>query len=320
MERLLFANIGWMIHYNGLSASDTISGGGSFHDDGKLEVYNFQNLNGWCYGYVQTVHFSPVNLLRIDPMVDSRADRINDVLVIWTARRPDAGGTYIVGWYKHATVFRTYQDSKAKERNKYRYNIRAKAEDCTLLGVDNRTIAIPRAPHGQEGGMGQSNIWYADKNIASIKKFRKDVIEYVYNSSYQSFNHKQLVINPESKKLVEETAVSIVREAYQNKDYVVKSVEKENIGWDLEARNGNVFLRIEVKGLAGEELSVHITPNEYSKMQAKDNANYRFCVVISALTYPKLFTFLYDGHKWVCEEDKDLILKFDEQVAAIAFL
>ena len=34
---MLFANIGWMIHYQGQSASDIITGGGSYRDDDKHE-------------------------------------------------------------------------------------------------------------------------------------------------------------------------------------------------------------------------------------------------------------------------------------------
>lgn len=319
MDRILFANIGWMVHYNGLSAGDSITGGGSFQDEGKLEVFNFQNLEGWCYGYVQTVRFGQVNLQRIYADCDNSSDRLEDVLVVWTARRPDSGGTYIVGWYKHAIVYKDYQDSNSVERNRYKYNIKAKASDCTLLNVDHRTLAVPRA-HSQDGGMGQSNVWYADKDIPEIKKFRNDVIDYVDSSTPRPIFHKPFAVNAEAKKLVEEAAVNKVRETYEECGFIVRSVEKENLGWDLDVRKDNIYLRIEVKGLVGNVLSIHITPNEYSKMKAKDNANYRLCVVINALTHPELYTFIFDRDAWVCEEDPNLILNIDEQVAAIAYL
>lgn len=63
----------------------------------------------------------------------------------------------------------------------------------------------------------------------------------------------------------------------------MKSVEKENLGWDLEAVKGKESLRIEVKGLASEEVYAHISPNEYSKMKSKDNADYRLCIVTDTL-------------------------------------
>ena len=39
--RVLFANIGWMIHYRGYNPKDQIDGGGSYRNDDKHEVYNF---------------------------------------------------------------------------------------------------------------------------------------------------------------------------------------------------------------------------------------------------------------------------------------
>ena len=64
-SRILFANIGWMISYKGQSSEDLISGGGSYSDADKHEAFNFQNLNGYCYGYFQPTGDN-VNLSRID--------------------------------------------------------------------------------------------------------------------------------------------------------------------------------------------------------------------------------------------------------------
>ena len=320
MERILFANIGWMIHYQGQSANDTISGGGSYRNDDKHEAFNFQNLHGVCYGYVQPVNWGHITLSRIDTSIENTADKIDDVLVIWTARRPDSGGTYIVGWYKHATVYRDFQKSYAKERKKYTYNIMAKDEDCTLLSVDDRTLEVPRAQRGQEGGMGQSNVWYADKDVSAIKVFLQQVKDLVLSMGKTSKKKKHFKINVEAKKLVEEAANKLVKETYEKRGFKVLSVEKDNLGWDLEARKDKVHLRIEVKGLANEEISAHITQNEYSKMRDKDNANYRLCIVTNALHTPELSTFIYDGDKWICEEDCEIVLSFDEQVAAVAYV
>ena len=324
MERLIFANIGWMIHYQGQSSNDTISGGGSWRDDDKHEVYNFQNLKGWCYGYVQTVRLSDINLLRIDHNIQETTEKLDNVYVIWTARRPDVGGTYIVGWYKHATVFRTLQNIQNKKnykRNYFDYNIIAKAEDCTLLNVDDRLFEIPRASQGNEGWMGQSNVWYADADIPKIKSFRNKVIDYVLSLTHKkTLTNKHFKVNVKTKKKVEEAAIKIVQGAYKNKGYEVYSVEKENKGWDLEAIKGKLKLRIEVKGLSGEEISIHITQNEYNKMREKNNADYRLCVVTNVLNFPELFTFIFDNGRWICEEDVTMELSFEEHIAAIAYV
>jgi Domain of unknown function (DUF3883) len=60
-------------------------------------------------------------------------------------------------------------------------------------------------------------------------------------------------------------------------------VEKDNLGWDLEARReGEKVLHLEVKGLLGNELQVGLTPREYRAFKAHAEstmANYRLCVV-----------------------------------------
>ena len=127
-------------------------------------------------------------------------------------------------------------------------------------------------------------------------------------------------IDVDAKIAVEKAAVSAATTFYMKQSYNVISVEDENKGWDLEATKGKAFLRIEVKGLTGSQISVHISKNEYSKMKSSDNADYRLCVVTNALKYPEIWTFSYDSGIWVCEEDNDIELSFEEQIAAIAYV
>lgn len=322
MKRILFANIGWMIRYQGQNASDTIYGGGSYRDDDKHESFNFQELNGWCYGYVQPVRWGKITLRNIDPDVSNDAESIDDVLVVWTAPRPDSKGTYIVGWYEHAVVYSTWQEIDAVERQNYGFNIKAKAKDCTLLRVDDRWFEVPRVRKGgNKGFMGQSNVWFANSDNPAVKAYRQEAVKYVVSSKSQKIaKRKNIKVDVDTKKKVEKAAVDLVKTSYSQRGFEVISVEKENLGWDLVATKGKLSLRIEVKGLAGEEISVHITPNEYSKMKAKDCSDYRLCVVTNALKLAILSTFVFDGKKWVCEEDSTLTLSFDEQIAAIAFV
>ena len=134
MQKILFANIGWMKRYRGHSNSDRIKGGGSYNPDDKHEAFNFQDVNGHCYGYVQPTKWSEIKIERIDSSCLKSDDYLDDVLVVWTATNPIEGGTFIVGWYRHARVYRTFQhDTKLKERNGYACNIEALSSDCTLL-------------------------------------------------------------------------------------------------------------------------------------------------------------------------------------------
>ena len=127
-------------------------------------------------------------------------------------------------------------------------------------------------------------------------------------------------INVEAKIAVEKAAISAVTSYYKEQGYTIYSVESENKGWDLEAYKGKSMLRIEVKGLSGSDLSVHITKNEYSQMKSANNYNYRLCVVTNAVSSPRLWTFAYDNGIWICEQDHETELLFEEHIAAIAYI
>lgn len=308
--RILFANIGWMSHYQGIKKNDHIKGGGSYSNEGKHEVFNFLPIDGICYGYVKTVKFSPVNLKRIDSKCQS--DVLHHVLVVWVASHPNTKGSFIVGWYKNATIFRNYQDSNVTQRNKYHYLITAKAEDCTLLPVDQRIFEIPRANSQRKGLMGQSNVWYADAKEKITIQLRNNVIEYIgdYSNKKKASPKIHLKINVEAKQKVEKAAIAFVTKEYQQLGYKVISREKDNIGWDLDAERTNLKLKLEVKGLADSQVSVHITQNEYNMMMANKDS-YRLCVVVNALVSPMMVVFVWDEvvNAWVSDKDESIVLK-----------
>ena len=156
---VLFCNIGWMKKYDGI-CGDTIQRGGSYNKDSTgHEVCNFSDVDGKVYGYVQ-----PTGQIKIERLGASKKDQaIDGITVVWTAG-PDSGGTAVVGWYKNATVFRDAQTLKKrtklqKENKLDTYRVIASAEDATLLPIEKRSFMIPRAV---KGGIGQSNVWYAD--------------------------------------------------------------------------------------------------------------------------------------------------------------
>ncbi|MEE1241882.1 MAG: DUF3883 domain-containing protein [Bacteroidaceae bacterium] len=322
MQKILFANIGWMKRYRGHSNSDKIRGGGSYNPDDKHEAFNFQDVDGHCYGYVQPTKWCKIKIERIDPSCLRVDDYLDDVLVVWTATNPIEGGTFIVGWYRHARVYRTFQNgSKLKERNGYGYNIEALSSDCTLLIEQERTMRVPRATNAlNKGFMGQSNIWYADNETEKVVNFRKLVVDYINNYVKPKSRMPKPDINVEAKIVVEKAAISAVTSYYKEQGYTIYSVESENKGWDLEAYKGKSMLRIEVKGLSGSDLSVHITKNEYSQMKSANNYNYRLCVVTNAVSSPRLWTFAYDNGIWICEQDYETELLFEEHIAAIAYI
>lgn len=322
MERILFANIGWMKRYKGNNSTDLIKGGGSYTALDKHEAYNYVEINGYCYGYVQPVRWGTIKLEKIDPNIDFTKEYIDNVLVVWTATNPNTKGTFIVGWYKNARVYRTFHNEETSpQRNNYDYNVKSKVENCTLIPCDYRTFDVPRARNGiNEGFMGQSNIWYANKSSKEVSCFKEKVLHYIeqYDSQTQA-KKKKRKINIEAKKKTEITAIKVTTKAFTKLGYQVISVESENKGWDLEAKKGKETLHIEVKGLSGSDIYVHLSPNEYSKMKENDNGNYRLCVVTETLTKPMLWTFLYENGSWFCEENDEITLSFDEEIATIAY-
>ena len=176
----LFCNVGWMKYYRGQNDNDKIVGGGSFvgKEGYGFEVCNFAPYKNQIYGYVQPPsgrlgvniksgtdeYFSrtKIDINRLG--ANKNDDFIENVNVIWTATHPDRGRV-IVGWYKNATVYREYQKFDKvppchKINNIDGYRVVAEESNYKLLPIERRTIQIPKMV---KGGMGQSNIWYADK-------------------------------------------------------------------------------------------------------------------------------------------------------------
>lgn len=161
---MLFCNVGWMNHYDGIDG-DRIDRGGAYnkHSIGH-EVCNFSNIDGTLYGYVQ-----PTGQIKIEKLgANKKENSISGITVVWTAG-PDSGGTVVIGWYKDATVYRDAQEIKSptklqKENGLLDYRIKAPAYKAVLLPVEQRELIIPRRI---KGGIGQSNVWFADKPESS---------------------------------------------------------------------------------------------------------------------------------------------------------
>ncbi len=316
-HRLLFCNIGWMSKYRGITPSDKIVGGGAYvHIEQRgHEVCNFLPTRGKVYGYVQP-HGSQIKIERLG--ATKTDEKISGIDVVFTARRPGLGGTVVVGWYKNATVYRYPQHihwaSKTLEVNQIDAHwIVGSMNDVVLLASDQRNLTVPRG----KGGMGQSNVWFADS--PSISKWISAVQRAIGGSSPK----KRLVTprqqDPLRKAKVEKAAIETATNHYTGMGYIVRSVEKDNVGWDIEASEGNITLLIEVKGLSGTEAIVELTPNEYKQMMGSRKSDYRLCIVTNALQHPKLKVFTYNhvSQKWACESD-DAVLQIKEKISAVA--
>jgi hypothetical protein len=315
---ILFCNVGWMERYQGLHVGDQISRGGAYvKKEGRgHEICNFSHDKNILYGYVQPPG-EQININRIGASSDDYS--IDGVTVVWTAG-PPGGGTTIIGWYKNATVFRNYQKFKkvpaAQSQNGIDgYWIKAPLADAKLLLVDARIFEIPRAV---KGGIGQSNVWYADKpeSASLVEKVRAMIED--GRAPYISGQKRGRSQDQEKKAKVERAAIRVCCAHFESLGYDVVSVEKDNVGWDLIAKAGRSSLRIEVKGLSGPAFSIELTPNEYNAFiqQASD---YRLAVVVNALESPSLSICRYSDEQgaWIveCQEGRLLEIKIKQSAS-----
>ena len=154
--RILFCNIAWMNYYKGIVwGKDEPQNGGSYVKEtlDAHEKYNFEAIplteesgypkGEYCLGFVETksTNKETRNQLRIEKIYGcegmNEETSVDDVLVVYCALYPDAieKETYVVGWYKHATVYRNckvmrFLSDTEEEYYDQAYNAIAKKEDC----------------------------------------------------------------------------------------------------------------------------------------------------------------------------------------------
>jgi len=93
---------------------------------------------------------------------------------------------------------------------------------------------------------------------------------------------------PSDNKIVEEAAIAAIKTQYEGGGWIVRSVERERCGFDLECHKGTTTENIEVKGVRGTEQSFIITAGEVR--QAQTNPKFVLIVVTSALSLSPIIT------------------------------
>lgn len=112
--------------------------------------------------------------------------------------------------------------------------------------------------------------------------------------------------------------MEIVIRYFESLDYIVISTEKDNVGWDLEARRNEEVLLLEVKGLSGNVLSIEMSPNEYKK-STEFHAVYMLCIVTDALSSPDIIFFRFDNSDRIWRSSDGKCLQTEERIAARVF-
>lgn len=314
---VLFCNVGWMNEYQGITSTDKIVGGGAYVRLEKRggETCNFLPVKGKVFGYVQPRGTQ----IKIERIGASKTDQqYSGVDVVFTARRPGGGGTVVIGWFKNATVFRNPQSSKwlsnTHKNNKIdTYWISGSASNAVLLPIDQRNIGVPRG----KGGIGQSNVWFADSHLVAawVSEVKRTLGGGKSVSARRGSARQQ---DPIKRAQVEKVAIETATAYYEKMGYAVVSVEKDNLGWDLEASKDKLTLLLEVKGLSGSQTIAEITPNEYRQMNGNRRADYRLCIVTSTLSTPglRVFSLNHITGKWVSDADES-VLSIKERIGAV---
>ena len=286
MVRMVLFNIGWMTHYRGSRRADRIVNGGDYvvqHETGG-EVENFLPRSGRHRGYVQL----PGSTLKLEHLGGSAdAPFVDGTTVVFSATRPGGGG-YVVGWYRNARVWREYQPQRP-----HGYIAEANADDCTLLPVDERVFLVPRA-RGGYFGLGQSNVRYL--HAANAQPFVRRLRQYIRRDGgpHPAPRRGRRQPDPALRKRVETVAVQHVVKHYESLGFTCRSVEHDNVGWDLVCVRGGLELLVEVKGCSGDA-QVELTPNEYAAMRSRRyRGRYRLAIVSAALDDPRLSILMYN--------------------------
>jgi hypothetical protein len=322
----VFFRVGWMRFYEGLSEGDYIHGGGAFvreHGYGH-EMFNFLPVNGRCYGYVRPISsggksdFVGGMGIKLERISASKKDNYLDgVLVVWVSSPPE-GGTFVVGWYENATIHRYHQEVARGSNRTYKgellgYYATAATDDVRRLDITEHVFSVPSG----KGGIGQSNVWYADDN-SQHRSFRQSILEYIHSGRIQKLDELKSrfkPIDPLLRNKIEKTAIDSTILYFEKDGYRVSSREKDNLGWDLEAVSGRKKLLLEVKGLSRSQLCVELTPNEYAQMQKMRSA-YHICVVTNALTSPILSVFSYSPELGEWQDKQKRVLRIAELTGA----
>lgn len=188
--KILFCNIAWMDYYKGIiKGVDEPRNGGSYvlENGDAHEAYNFESVKlgetagypegEYCLGFVETksTNKNNRNQLKIEKIAGcelcKKEKQVENVLVIYCAKYPDSfvQETYVVGWYKHATVYRYYETLEFSHGNDgifYQdYNAITEKNNCVLLPSSSRRKSnkwrVPRKNSGVSYGFGQANVWFA---------------------------------------------------------------------------------------------------------------------------------------------------------------
>lgn len=338
MTDIIVFHTAWMAKYDGDRASFSAGGFRYAVEHGYgHEMFNFREIDGTCYGYVP-----PTGNLHLEKHfnVDRHAEKLDGVTIVWTAPHPEQGGRAVVGVWKNATVYREVQQPTGQiarrrmvgPKDVAEYRCTAKAQDCVLLSPDARPIFVrPSQPRTGGSWPGQQKVFYPKADTSAMNRLQAILadIELGDASVGKTSGRKAKSARSawqadvERRKQIEVAAIMAVGSKLERMGYTIKSVEKDNLGYDLVATREEEVLHYEVKGRSGKEVCADLSANEFDclklyERERKPRAHYRVAIVTDALTNPVINEFaLVNGREsqW-CTLDGRWLLEFKDRTAA----
>ena len=124
-------------------------------------------------------------------------------------------------------------------------------------------------------------------------------------------------VDPVLRAEVEAAAVRAVWSHFEKRGYLLRSVEADNTGWDLEATLDERPLLIEVKGRRDATPIVELTPNEFSALN-RYHSEYRLCIVTNALesATPRVHVIRWSDEQGGHVDEDGAVAAIQEVVAA----
>lgn len=319
---VIYFNIGWMESYNGMKSSDLTTGAHGYlkHHKHGAEAFNFsRSPDGQVRGYRPPGARQQISIERLGAA--RGADHVGGVLVVWMARIPRSKTTVIVGWYEDATVYRRDREHEIEvDGEKISYSAVTTYKKATLVPSILRTYQIRSSRTNPGAGFGQNPTWYGVEQVDD--SVRSYVQEYRRRLTRARRTSQTLVppknTDPELRRRVEKRAIEHATAYYaklSGSAALVRSVETEAKGWDLEVELEATTLFVEVKGLLGSTLRCELTPNEYEKMMLPENRDHYVVYVVNnalaeAPEIPLVSVFrLGAGEKWVTEDGRKLLIE-----------
>lgn len=247
------------------------------------ETYNFLPFDKRCYGYIPPIgeDFVPPN--PTDP---------KGWLVIFVAPYMGYGNYVAVGWYENAIFewntkngIRKYKKRphdknfpKDEENKNFTYCLSTNEKDAHLIKSSFRPLYTVKGEAAKHLGRtciyleGQKSV-LEHRHRIKLMSFVKKVVEYDDTKATEKIEISDKVLNgfcppsTEAKKEIEDEAIRRAITHYK-KDYKVKSVEHENLGWDLTIthRKTGEKLYIEVKGTKRPTYHFFLSHNEFGAM------------------------------------------------------